>query len=161
MIYNYIEPLEPTNEDTHITSFQGPEQVTMVPLISRLLIMRFFFLYKYRKYNVKYKYRKYNVNLDYKIKYPRGHGVSGSTLSSLKQGQGFDPFLCMKNLSWRALYPSVGRPGASVDQSGLASKTPRGLYKKKIIKLNCKIIINFLTNYILTIPVKKLNYIKI
>jgi hypothetical protein len=50
-----------------------------------------------------------------KQKNPRGHGVSGSTLSSLKQGQGFDPFLCMKNLSWWALYPSVGRPGASVD----------------------------------------------
>jgi len=45
----------------------------------------------------------------------QGHGVSGSTLSSLKQGQGFDPSLCMENLSWGALYPSVGRPGASVD----------------------------------------------
>jgi len=49
------------------------------------------------------------------VTYPRGHGVSGSALSSLKQVQGFDPSLCMENLSWGALYPSVGRPGASVD----------------------------------------------
>ena len=47
--------------------------------------------------------------------HPRGHGVSGSALSSLKQGKGFDPSLCMENLSWGALYPSVGRSGASVD----------------------------------------------
>jgi hypothetical protein len=35
------------------------------------------------------------------------------------------------------------------------------LYAKYNINLNCKIIINFLTNYILTILAKKLNYIKI
>jgi hypothetical protein len=46
---------------------------------------------------------------------PRGHGVSDSALSSLKQGQGFDPFLCMENLFWGALYPSLGRLGASVN----------------------------------------------
>jgi hypothetical protein len=48
-------------------------------------------------------------------RHPSGHGVSGSVLSSLKQGLGFDLFLCMKNLFWGALYPSVDRPGVNVD----------------------------------------------
>ena len=41
--------------------------------------------------------------------------MSGSALSFLKQDLGFDPFLCMENLFWEALYSSVGRPGTSVD----------------------------------------------
>jgi hypothetical protein len=48
-------------------------------------------------------------------RHPSGHGVSGSVLSPFKQGSGFDLFLCMKNLFWGTLYPSVDRPGASVD----------------------------------------------
>lgn len=48
-------------------------------------------------------------------RHPSGHGVSGLVLSPLKQGSRFDLFLCMKNLFWGALYPSVDRPGASVD----------------------------------------------
>ena len=48
-------------------------------------------------------------------RHPSGHGVSGSVLSPLKQGSGFDLFLCMKNFFWGALYPSVDRPGVNVD----------------------------------------------
>jgi hypothetical protein len=48
-------------------------------------------------------------------RHPSGHGVSGLVLSPLKQGSRFDLFLCMKNLFWGTLYPSVDRPGASVD----------------------------------------------
>jgi len=48
-------------------------------------------------------------------RHPSGHGVSGSVLSPFKQGPGFDLFLCMKNLFWKAFYPSVDRPDASVD----------------------------------------------
>ena len=110
--------------------------------------MRFFFIYKYRKYN---------VNLDYKIKYPRmvrhSHPLSkvrGSTPPCVWRtslGEHFTPLWADPVRAWISLDQSPGH---------------RVVYtKKKIIKLNCKIIINFLTNYILTIPVKKLNYIKI
>ena len=48
-------------------------------------------------------------------RHPSGHGVSGSVLSHFKQGPGFDLFLYMKNLFWKALYSSMDRPDASVD----------------------------------------------